>query len=185
MSARIRLGNLWLNIAQIYGRDITKAALSLMLDSIADLDPREVERVLHDWAGKSKLNRHPSPAEVRELVCPEADPKHLAVEAAARVVAAVAKFGWNNLADAREYIGALGWRAVERLGGWQYLCENLGVTLQVTTVQAQVRDLCLATNQLAAAGIDDQPIGLPTGKVAEIVNQTAERLSLNKGDKGE
>ena len=64
-----------------------------------------------------------------------------AVEISSRVIESVSKFGWTGEFKARQHVGDHGWLAIERLGGWQYLCENLGVTLNLTTTQAQIREM--------------------------------------------
>lgn len=161
---RVMIGELWISLSQVYGKDISKSAIGLMLSAVEDLPFAAVESVMRDWVRTTKLGRHPNPAEIREKISPPVDQRSQAIEAATRVIASVSKFGWNNGREARAYIGELGWRAVERIGGWPYLCSNLGVGLSITTVQAQVRDLCESTLKLGDAGVHDQPIGLPEPK---------------------
>lgn len=182
---RVDIGRLWVGVAQMYNKEITKAALTIMLNAISDLPAAAVAKALQDWAGKNTLNRHPSPAELRNMVCPVPEAKALAIEAATRVTQAVSKFGWCDGTGARAFIGELGWRAVQRIGGWQYLCENLGAELQLTTVQAQIREQCLATLQLGEAGVLDEPPALP-GKgdklpqLTSVVKELAQAKDLNK-----
>lgn len=64
-----------------------------------------------------------------------------AVEIASRVVEAVSRYGWSDQKSAYTYIGSYGIMAVERFGGWLYICENLGVDLSVNSFQAQAREM--------------------------------------------
>ncbi|WP_289460478.1 hypothetical protein, partial [Klebsiella pneumoniae] len=67
-------------------------------------------------------------------------PATKAQEVSGRIREAISKFGYANQQDAREYIGSLGWKVVERFGGWIYLCENHGLDLNPLTFFAQARD---------------------------------------------
>lgn len=179
---RVQIGELWIGLAQTYGRDLSRAALTVMLNAISDLQFDAVKKAMNQWAGYSKLNRHPSPAELREIILPTIPTLTTAREAASRAIEAVSKFGWCNSADARSYIGELGWKGVERFGGWQYVCENLGTTLDVTIFQAQLRDICETTLTLGAHGLMDTPPTLPEKKrteltsISDIVNIIPKRI---------
>lgn len=162
------LKKLIITVADYYGRDIKPEVVTMMAEDLKDLPFWKVHAAYSSYRTKDKQMRFPMPSTIRELICPSAEPRALAIEAATRAIAAVSKFGWPAPHEAREYIGELGWRAVERIGGWVYLCENLGVTLQVTTLQAQIRDACEATIKLGDAGVHDQPIGLPDAKTKQV-----------------
>lgn len=146
-----RIGNKWLELAKFFGRDLSLEAVVMAVNVLDDLDANKIEKVMDDWFRESPLQRHPSPAEIRDKVCPSITPRTQAVDISSRIIASVAKFGWANPRDAREYIGEAGWAAMERLGGWQYVCENLGNNLPLTTVQAQLRDVCEAMTTIEIA----------------------------------
>lgn len=161
---RARIGEQWYALAQMYGREIPRAALTMMLNSIDDLDADSIISALEKWVKISKQNRHPMPAEIRELVCPE---ENISIEAqareiSARICGAIPKFGWCNSKDAREHIGPAGWLVVERQGGWNYLCQNMGVNINPTSFQAQIRDQVAANIQYGSAALEEKIKALPS-----------------------
>lgn len=116
--------------------------LAVYLEDLADLDPKECIEAYQRWR-RNPANKHfPLPAQIRELVNPEqfVSVEARAREVAARITGAVSKYGWNNGTAARVFIGPEGWEVVQRQGGWNYLCENLGTKMNPTSFQAQVRD---------------------------------------------
>lgn len=155
---RIMVGEKWLAIAQMFSKELNQVALKMMLDSVNDLDAEKTCLALEKWVSTTKLGRHPFPSELRDMVNPILDPEAKGKLAASRVIEAVSKFGYTHPEAAKEFIGDLGWQAVKRFGGWQYICENLGVTLQQLTFQAQVRDICISTEKASVLGMQDQPI---------------------------
>lgn len=170
----------------MYGRELAYETAAFMIDNLADLPADKVLHAIDLYSRDPKNNMQPTVGKIRAIVNPEVDERVQATEAAARVVGAVSKFGWAQGSAARTYIGELGWSAVERSGGWGYICQNLGVTLQVGTFQAQVRDICAAQLQRAKAGQFDAP-ALPQRDQAselqsakEVVRAITERTELKK-----
>ncbi len=183
--SRISIGELWIGLAQMYGKDISKPSMSIMLNAISDLDSRAVEKVLNEWAKTSKLGRHPFPAEIREKINPQLNSKDLARDTSMRVVQAVQKFGYTQPEEAETFIGPAGWVAVKRWGGWKYICEGLGVTLDVTTFAAQLRDLLESQVNLERSGVDLNKPAIEQSKKEELDNPEGQRriaqlLNLNK-----
>lgn len=101
-----------------------------------------------------------SPATLRPYLRPELSPEAKSNEVASRIRSAIGKFGWPNPEDARAYIGDLGWKVVERFGGWQALCENHGVDLSALTFHAQARDTVRGLIESNNLGLFDKPIGI-------------------------
>lgn len=148
-----------------YGRQLPDPAVVMYAEDMEDLPFEKVMEAIKVYRRNPANRQMFLPAHIREIVFPTGRPEDFAREAANRVVAAVAKFGWIGAHEARAWVGELGWRAVERLGGWMQLCEHLGTpAMPLTTVQAQVRDACLATLRLGEIGIYDQPVALPEAK---------------------
>lgn len=141
----------------MYGRELAYETAVFMIDNLADLSAEKVLQAIDLYSRDPKNTFAPTVGKIRAIVTPEVDERTQAIEAAARVVGAVSKFGWAQGRAARAYIGELGWSAVERSGGWSYICENLGVNLQVGTFQAQIRDVCTAQLQRAKSGQYDAP----------------------------
>lgn len=155
---RSTVGEHWLGLSQMYGREIPRMALKIMLDSVADLPASEIIKALENWAKTSKLNRHPLPGEVRELLSGELSVDAKANEAANRIRQAIGDYGWCNPGEARDFIGELGWSVVIRCGGWAYVCENHGSELNPLTFHAQARDSAKSILESAKLGQLNQPI---------------------------
>lgn len=166
---RKTVGEYWFGLAQMYGKEIPRVAMKIMLDSISDLPSREVLIALEEWSKNSKQNRHPLPGEVRELLKKELSVDSKANEAANRIRLAITRVGWANPKEAREFIGELGWSIVERFGGWVYVCENHGVDLNPLTFHAQARDSAKSILEQESLGVFGKPI--------QIGHQDEKRLS--------
>lgn len=149
------------------GQALQDAVLLMYAEDLIDLDLEQVQIAYQEWRRNPKNKTFPLPAQIRELVCPEEhiDPDAMAREIAARIVGAVSSCGWNNGRAAENYIGPVGWAAVNRAGGWSYLCENLGCNISPTTFQAQIRDQ-IAANLRYGSDVLDHAISLPERKRA-------------------
>lgn len=156
-----QLKALWIFYAAYFNRTLPDEVIEMYCEDLADLDFDTVKAALAQYRRNPKNTQLPIPSKIRELVCPQIDDDSISREAAARIVAAVPKFGWNNGKDAKVYIGELGWQVVQKQGGWVYLCENMGKEISPTTFQAQARDLAKTQIQLSRAGLGDTPPSLP------------------------
>lgn len=151
---------IYIKLSAYYQRPIDDAILVMYCEDLADLPFDRVELAFQNYRRDPKNTNLPLPAKLRAMVEPNHDTDALAIEAASRIVRAVSKFGYPSPGEAREFIGELGWRVVERTGGWGYVCENLGTEISLTTFQAQARDLCRATINIAKTGMDNMPIAI-------------------------
>lgn len=121
---------------------LSDQVLLMYVEDLSDLDPEACIEAYGRFRRNPANKTFPLPAQIRELVNPE---QFVAIESrareiAARICAAVPKYGWNNPKDAEAFIGPEGWSIVQRQGGWSYICENMGVKINPTSFQAQVRD---------------------------------------------
>lgn len=132
----------------------------MVVEDVEDLDFEKCLNALTVYRRDPKNKTWPKSSDVRAIVCPVMTPDAQANEAAARIREAIGKFGWPDPVGARKHIGELGWKVVERSGGWQYLCENHGSELNALTYHAQSRDLAKALIEAQNAGKLDQPISL-------------------------
>lgn len=173
---RNTIGEIWTHLAVNYKRDATRGSIRLLINGVSDLPYDRVRDVLENWMAGKQARDFPLPYHVRDAINPKPDDETMARAAAARVIEAVGKYGWAQSALARAWIGELGWIGVQRIGGWQFLCENLGNELSLTTVQAQIRDLLAAESKLGRLGIQDQPIGLPTREEAKALIDSLPKL---------
>lgn len=123
------------------GQALDDAVLLMYAEDLADLDEHEVMRAYQIYRRDPNHTRFPLPAKIREIVCPQdyISAEDKAAEVAARICGAVSSYGWNNGRGAEAYIGPVGWQVVQRQGGWSYICENLGVRINPSTFQAQLR----------------------------------------------
>lgn len=174
-----------IGLAEVFGLELSETRLALYAEALADLPEVEVRRAIVLMLRDPTLKRFPTPAEIRERITPTGNPDHDAIEAANRIVEALSKFGGCN-ADleapkARAFIGELGWKVVEREGGWSRLVEDV-TTPQLPTIKAQWRELAKAIQGRARMGTLDTAPGIP-GPAQEMVQGLADKLSLGKGKK--
>lgn len=158
------IARMLIDMARFYGYEIEDRQLEMYVEALSQFPAEAVLGAGRNYVRNPKNERFPIPPHkiLIGLIPMEADQRSLAIEAASRAMSAVRKFGWCQQRSAREYIGELGWQAVQRFGDWEYVCQHLGThTLPLTTFQAQIRDLCESTIKLGDAGIFDEPIGLP------------------------
>lgn len=163
LNERINVGETWIALAQIYGKEISPPALKIMLDAVADIPYAKIMSALSEWPKHSKNQRHPLPAEIRESVSPDETPEDIARNVAGRIVQAVSQFGWNNVDRAKSFIGELGWLVVRRQGGWGNICAELNERNR-GMIQAQMRDLALTLYRAAQAGTLNNAPALPETK---------------------
>ncbi len=132
------------DISQIYGQNLTRTAIDIIAESLEDLNVNDVVQSYKEAFKTKGFSRLPNPADIRAMIQPSVDPKSAAKELAHRIHQAVSKFGYTGQSQAKEFVGEAGWTIVERFGGWIYICENLGVTLDVGIFLAQARELAEA-----------------------------------------
>lgn len=147
--------------ASYYGFNLRPEVLIMFVEDLSDYDEDSIIQAYKSYRRNPKNLRMPLPAQIIDLLSPKMADDHLAVDAASRVIEAVSKYGWCNPEDALAHIGELGWRAVMYFGGWQYLCENLGKDIQLTTFNAQIREISKSVIAKAKAGIPDGPLEIP------------------------
>jgi hypothetical protein len=175
-------------MSTIFEKPINEFTLAWYCGAFEDLDPSKVADALKQYSRTTKFRQLPTPMQIREMLSPQMNPDNEAREAAARIVQAVGKYGYMSGLEAKQFVGALGWRVVERMGGWAFLCENLGDGLQQGTFMAQARDLAKATLERAALGYDQiaPTISTPqTNQIKELVQGITKSLdsALSLGDK--
>jgi hypothetical protein len=142
-------------LAKLCGMELDKTILNLYDEALSPLGYERIcSAINHVIIRRKSRDPFPSIQEIRSIIVPEKKPDHEAVEAAARIIQAVSKFGWCNGFQARQFIGELGWRLVERFGGWTQLCESM-TRDNVAALQAQFRNLAKAQIERAAMGLDD------------------------------
>lgn len=159
--SKIQAIKLLLNgLAEYYGTMLTPNRLSMYAEDLDDLELDEIGRAIKLIRRDPAQNFFPLPSKIRE--CIKGNARDEALEASNRIVQAMGKFGWTNPEGARAFIGELGWRVVEREGGWQGLCQRT-TDDALPTFKAQWRELAAATLRREQAGVATAP-GLPSSQ---------------------
>ena len=145
--------------AKNYDKDLDFDLAKMVTEDLEDLGFEECMKALVAYRRNPQNKFWPKASDIREIVMPTINGKDAARETSMRIVQSVSKFGYMQGSEARTFVGELGWVAIERIGGWQYVCTNLGVTLDVGTFIAQIRDLLESQANLRKLGHDlDQPV---------------------------
>lgn len=141
-----------------YGKDLSKGGLAMELADYQALGfpPERILWALGEYRRTAKHMRPPMLSEIRAILQPEVDPDAVANDAAGLILRAVKAHGWCNEKAARAELGPY-WAIVDRFGGWNFICENLGVRIPQATFYAQARDA-------AKALITEKRLGQPLAK---------------------
>lgn len=180
---RTLIGKTWIAVAEVFGKEISKASLPLMINAVSDLNPNAVLDALNNWIKTSKLGRHPLPAEIREIVTQPLDKKSIAIELARKIDKAISRHGynweqgffgadgiyWDDDKGNKFYsfkeaviseLGEIGWHVICARGGWLTL-RNSSNEMDEGMFIAQMRDQIQASIQLSEQGVDVAKIDLP------------------------
>lgn len=136
-----------LEIAILYGKEITPEFISMFISSMDNYFKMTLEKyfdALEKYTSDSKNKFFPTPILLREYLDPKLDESDNAKLLSLKINESVSRFGHSNYELAMNYIGPIGKRIVERFGGWNYLCENLGSNIQVGTFIAQSREVIVS-----------------------------------------
>ncbi len=181
---RIRIGEFWLGLASMYGREITKPALTIMLNAVEDLPYAKVLSALEDWSREPNHKSHPLPGDIRAKINPTVEDRDVAVELARKIDRCALKFGsyweqgyfsgegtyWNDIlggthwsfeAAVKASIGEIGWSVVVARGGWANIVRSADEMDEGQFI-AQLRDQVQSTLAMSRAGVDLARLGLPT-----------------------
>lgn len=149
-----RLKHLIVTVAEYYARELKPAVVTMMAEDLKELTYDQAEKAFAQYRKKDKTYRFPMPAQLIEIANPRVDDDSIATEIAGKVFQSISKFGYTDGEAAKDFFGPIGWKAVERYGGWDYLCANVGKTISVTTFIAHIRDICLAHIKFERSAFD-------------------------------
>ena len=127
------------NAATYYTKPMNSEVVEMYMNVLSGFEFGELCDAINKYAMKGKFMF--TVADLIAIMRPEPDDEAVAREVASKITKAITKFGWSNSHDAREFVGELGWKVVERKGGWNYICQNHGHILDSTTFEAQAREL--------------------------------------------
>ena len=170
---RDTLGRTLTEIAIYFGKDFPKEQAVLYINTLLKLVPASLYDYLQglDRYTKNGGKTFPTPFMLKPYIENKPNAEQLSHEIASRIRYAISEIGWSSPTKAKEFIGTVGWKIVERSGGWQYLCENHGVKLQPLTYFAQCRDLAKNIIELDEKEIDSEKYLLNDNKnVLQLAN---------------
>jgi hypothetical protein len=143
-------------LANYYRTQLTALQFAMYAEDLMCLTPEELIRACKVYRLDPKNKFFPLPAALIAIVRPVETELDLGQDVASRVIAAVGRFGSYRDAEAREWIGQVGWECVKRMGGWLTLCAELNEDNR-TTLFAQLRGLAQTVHKKAMNGTLDQP----------------------------
>lgn len=143
-------------LGEYYDKKLTPEQLEMYSHDLAHLTPDELRFAILKYRSDGRNERFPLPAKLLEIVKPTETELDLGQEVASKVIGAVSKFGSYRGAEARTWIGEIGWECVKRMGGWVTICAEL-TEENKGTFFAQIRGLAQTLNKQAKAGTLDQP----------------------------
>lgn len=154
-----RVAQFYVITAMCFDRELHECVVKLYIEDLQEFKPEEVISALHTYRRTRKAShntRSPLPCDLIAIMRPESNinPDDTACLAAEAIVSAVKRFGhpWPN--EARKKIGELGWRYVERFGGWSRVCEELGDGILEGVFVAQAKQAIRASLSYGAKAID-------------------------------
>lgn len=166
----------WAITAKFYDKEFTYDMMQIMVEDVSHLTFDETKKALSTFRKESKNKTWPRPADIISICAPQMSKETIANEAASRIRAAISKFGWCNGLEAQKFIGDLGWKIVERAGGWAYICENHGLDLNPLTFHAQARDLAKSMIESKEHGVFDQPVQIEKTELKLLVNNMIKEI---------
>lgn len=151
----------WVWVAEYYAYPITENQVKMWAEDIQEYNLMDLKRAFMAYRKDKNNNFIPRPNQIIQLLEPEISPRALADEAAGRIYQAITLCGYDNSNGAKEFIGELGWRVVEREGGWVSICRTCSEQNKGTT-KAQWRDMALSIIERSKYGLADIPPALPS-----------------------
>lgn len=153
-------------LANMCSFELSKEIVGMYERGLAAFGYEKLNQAL-DQIIQNRRSREAFPAirDIREAVAPEADPEAEAIECVGRIVQAISRIGPYRTAEARGFVGELGWLVVVREGGWEKVCQIL-TDQNIGTLKAQWKQTAIAQFKRARSGLTGAPeLPSPDGKV--------------------
>lgn len=157
-------------LARITGKDADAMLLQFYVEELSDIPEERLIPALRTIMRGAK--RWPTVDEIRQVAGESArDPNGVAREIADKIVEGIRKYGYmagpSRLPALQAFLGELAWALVQKLGGWNMLCETVRDD-QLPTLKAQWRESALALIDRAQRGEAlDAPPEVPALPVAQ------------------
>lgn len=168
----------WVLCAKFYDKNLDKDLVELMIGDVARFNYEDVMNAFTQFRMDTRNKNWPRSSDIVQIINPKDDPNSLAIEASARCLEAVRKYGWTNESEAKRHIGDLGWYGVTRYGGWKFICENLGSHIEPSTFIAQMREIIRSRANSSNQGFNETPYELGDSKIKNLIGITAKSLEL-------
>lgn len=130
-SDRTEIVQLLTAIAELYGKDLSKAALRLYLEILKPYPIEKIKQAAQNILSTKTFNKFPLPAEFIEYISPKKDLELLAHEAAEKVLD-MNEFqgGLNSVAFDDPVIHA----TINRLGGWPKVADEINNAVRTNRI---------------------------------------------------
>lgn len=130
----------WLTVSAYYRQTIPDEVLQMYVDHSEAFSVEQLKTAFNKHCFSTQAAFFPTPAVLINYLLPKLDEKQEAVRWMNLIKQAVRKFGYMEREKAKEFLGKNVWDSVERIGGWQYLCETPDANINDPIIYAQVRD---------------------------------------------
>lgn len=107
-----------------YGKKLDDTVVLMQVQDLQDLPVDDIVEAFTKYRIDPANRFAPLPANIRALIAPEVSDEQVGVEAASRIIEAMARVGWVDPQGARAFMGEIAWEVVVREGGWTALCER-------------------------------------------------------------
>lgn len=138
-------------LSQFLNKSMSPDMVRMFCSAIGDISAEDLDRAIAQHLRGPNGRFFPSPGDLLAILNPTHTLQEAANECLGRIVTAVAKFGYNDPAGAREYLGELVWSALPGGVGWREFCMSGDPSSgqPVTTARAQLRDRLTAKLRVA------------------------------------
>lgn len=157
MENNSEIKNELLKLALFFRDDkLTKQHFDLYANTLKDSSIEDIKYCVNEYCRDPKNTFFPIPPTkiLKYLEKIQLDSNSIAVEISSKILQAISKFGYANETSAKNFIGEKGWRAVSRFGGWSYVCQEVGVSINQTTLLAQLREVLKSSINFESANIN-------------------------------
>jgi hypothetical protein len=175
------IGKTLLDLARFYAYDIGEKQFHMYVDVLMNFSVEEFSDAVKMYLIDSNNTKFPIPPHSIIIKTTRNGPSDddFANEVAARVHQAVSKFGYPSPEKAKAFIGEVGWDVVRSYGGWEYICENLGVDIQISAFRAQVRDAARSKLSMDKMGVRNQPVNFRNDRIESLQQDKVSIEKLN------
>lgn len=139
----MKLKEVILLTANYYNRTISEQVLNMYAEDLADHDELKVIEAYKAYRKNPKNKTFPLPAQIIEILNPQISLDAQANEITSRIIKSISSIGieQSRYDELRAFVGEIGMGAIRRLGGWEHICREHGVSIQPNQFYAQLREL--------------------------------------------